>query len=352
MQNKNKIFFRMLVFNHFKNDKKVNEIYNEFVRLYPHKHPSISFVWYWMRRFRLGYTSFNDEPRSGRPKNTIDGKYDSKLKEMIAESPTISIRALAHVMHSSMTKTRVYINKNLGLKKVSCKWMPFKLTEKHKQARIDFCHNFLNTYGNINKKVLYNLVTGDETWLRFYDPLIGPQSKIWAGKDMAPQKITKKSMADKKIMVCVFFSKKAVETVTLLNKEEKANAHWFRDQCIVPLIDKWQNSHVKHSSNNLVIHFDNAPPHTSNIVNNYINDKKRVSRLDHPPYSPDLSPCDFWLFPTIKNKMKGSVYLSESEILEDFQKNLDLLGPNNFNKAYIEWIKRCKEVIRKNGDYY
>jgi histone-lysine N-methyltransferase SETMAR len=25
--------------------------------------------------------------------------------------------------------------------------------------------------------------------------------------------------------------------------------------------------------------------------------KKSITKMDHPPYSPDLAPCDFWLFP-------------------------------------------------------
>jgi hypothetical protein len=37
--------------------------------------------------------------------------------------------------------------------------------------------------------------------------------------------------------------------------------------------------------------------------------------MDHPPYSPELAPCDFWLFPKLKNAMKGQriVDLSDSQ---------------------------------------
>jgi len=36
--------------------------------------------------------------------------------------------------------------------------------------------------------------------------------------------------------------------------------------------------------------------------------KKGIITLDHPPYSPDLAPCDFWLFPKLKLAMKGKTY--------------------------------------------
>ena len=36
--------------------------------------------------------------------------------------------------------------------------------------------------------------------------------------------------------------------------------------------------------------------------------KKRISLINHPPYSPDLSPCDYFLFPKLKTKLKGAFY--------------------------------------------
>jgi hypothetical protein len=32
---------------------------------------------------------------------------------------------------------------------------------------------------------------------------------------------------------------------------------------------------------------------------------KGISALDHPPYSPDLAPADFWLVPKLKSVLKG-----------------------------------------------
>jgi hypothetical protein len=33
--------------------------------------------------------------------------------------------------------------------------------------------------------------------------------------------------------------------------------------------------------------------------------KKSITKMDHPPYSPDSAPCDFWLFPKLKKALKG-----------------------------------------------
>ena len=51
-------------------------------------------------------------------------------------------------------------------------------------------------------------------------------------------------------------------------------------------------------------HQDNAPVHNSIFVTDYLT-KMGINTVPHPPYSPDLAPCDFWLFPKLKEKLKG-----------------------------------------------
>ncbi|QQP51210.1 Uncharacterized protein FKW44_012485 [Caligus rogercresseyi] len=43
-------------------------------------------------------------------------------------------------------------------------------------------------------------------------------------------------------------------------------------------------------------HFDNAPCHTANNMKEFLA-KKGIKVIDHPPYSPDLAPADFFYFP-------------------------------------------------------
>ena len=41
---------------------------------------------------------------------------------------------------------------------------------------------------------------------------------------------------------------------------------------------------------------------------------EKVKVLNHPPYSSDLSPCDFFLFPRLKKMLSGNKYTSTSSI--------------------------------------
>jgi transposase len=52
----------------------------------------------------------------------------------------------------------------------------------------------------------------------------------------------------------------------------------------------------------LIVHSDNARPHTAKVVNEFLANNGMTVAL-HPPYSPDLTSYDFFLFSYIKNQL-------------------------------------------------
>jgi len=53
------------------------------------------------------------------------------------------------------------------------------------------------------------------------------------------------------------------------------------------------------------LHHDNAPAHSTALVQAFFLAKHDITPACQPPYSPDLAPCDFWLFPKLKSPLKG-----------------------------------------------
>ena len=73
-----------------------------------------------------------------------------------------------------------------------------------------------------------------------------------------------------------------------------------------------------------------------------------IKTVPHPTYSPDLAPCDFWLFP----KLKGCRYVTIEEMKETVTKVIDTLQQENFHGAFeklLEWYNKC---IAVGGDYF
>ena len=132
---------------------------------------------------------------------------------------------------------------------------------------------------------------------------------------------------------------------------KKSNSKWNKDVCLNSSFKEQKNSHKKQGINKILLHHDNSPIHTSKIITKYL-DENKVKTLKHPPYSPDLSPCDFWLFPLVKQRMRGSLNLSKKELIEKFKNELKKLTKKDFNKCFDIQIKRCNKVLLKNGNYF
>ena len=68
-----------------------------------------------------------------------------------------------------------------------------------------------------------------------------------------------------------------------------------------------------------------------------------IKTVPYPPYSPDLAPCNFWLFP----KLRGCHYETIEEMKEAVMKVIDTLTQEDFHKL-LEWYK----CITAGGDYF
>ena len=72
-----------------------------------------------------------------------------------------------------------------------------------------------------------------------------------------------------------------------------------------------------------------------------------IKTLPHPPYRPDLTPCDFWLFP----KLRGSHYEATEKMKEAVTKVIDTLTQEDFHGAFQKLLERYNKCIAAGGDY-
>ena len=94
-------------------------------------------------------------------------------------------------------------------------------------------------------------------------------------------------------------------------------------------------------------HQDNAPIHNSILVTDYLS-KMGITIVPHPPSSPDLAPCDFWLFP----KLRGCRYETTEEMKEAVTKVTDMLTQEDLHGAFQKLLERYNKCIAAGGDYF
>ena len=73
-----------------------------------------------------------------------------------------------------------------------------------------------------------------------------------------------------------------------------------------------------------------------------------IKTVPHPPYSPDLAPCDICLFP----KLRGCRYVTIEEMKEAVTKVIDTLTQEDFYWAFQKLLERYNKCIAAGGDYF
>ena len=73
-----------------------------------------------------------------------------------------------------------------------------------------------------------------------------------------------------------------------------------------------------------------------------------IKTVPHRPYSQELAPCDFWLFP----KLRGCRYETIEEIKEAVTKVVDTLTQDDFHGAFQMLLERYNKYIAAGGHYF
>jgi len=107
--------------------------------------------------------------------------------------------------------------------------------------------------------------------------------------------------------------------------------------------DKWQGEWF--------LHYDNAPSHTSLVVQQFLSEKS-ILVITQPPYSPDRAPSDFWLFPTLKMGLKGTRFAIMEDIKSNATAELRRIPKEAFHRCFQQWQDRWSKCVCAQGSYF
>ena len=99
------------------------------------------------------------------------------------------------------------------------------------------------------------------------------------------------------------------------------------------------------------LHMDNAAPHNTAEVRRVLSETGFI-RMPHPPNSPDLAPCDFYLFSKLKSALENEATDKKDTLLAAVDKILSSIPLEEWRKVFDSWQKRLEWIIEHQGDYY
>jgi hypothetical protein len=250
--------------------------------------------------------------RSKKSSNRADFRKNSKIaiEKLISEDPRLSIRALSVLSETSASTTRSILKDDLAMK-------PYKIQELHKlqlldhAKRLKFAEWFLKLpVGSEN-----SIIMTDESYFYLTKPLNKQNNRIWSKE--VPSEGIERPLYDAKILVfCAISAKKIYGPFFFSTSVNQYNylemlKDWF-----------WPKHQRTARYKKYYFQQDGAPAHTAKVTQEWLKSKfgaKFIDKQMWPPRSPDLNPCDYFLWGYLKSK----VYYPLPKTIEDLQVNIE-----------------------------
>jgi len=159
-------------------------------------------------------------------------------------------------------------------------------------------------------------------------------------------KILKSELGEWKCMMIVVLWKKQVLTYEILADAVTVDyvAYLnFLERRVLPEVTK------KKFGLPIILH-DNAKPHKHRLVREFLQDK-RWEELDHPSYSPDISPPDMDGIQRIKAPNKGKQFQTRDELIRDYDATIRGISEQHTSLGITMLPDRWRAIHLGNGKY-
>jgi histone-lysine N-methyltransferase SETMAR len=152
-------------------------------------------------------------------------------------------------------------------------------------------------------------------------------------------------------MITVFFTSTTLIVSEALPKGRKFNHDYFISTVLPESVKEKRRLLRRKWGFPFLIHVHNSACHTGHKIT-YRLTAANIARAPHAPYSPNLSPCDLWIFGFVKESMKGMRLSAEDQIVEAITTIWRGVTFGTLQSVFQEWMQRLYWVVENNGEYY
>ncbi len=190
---------------------------------------------------------------------------------------------------------------DLELRHINAKFIPKILKPSESQFRVTLYQMNLDLLQH-QPDLLKKVICTDESWVHVYSPELKSRSSQWLPKGSRHPQKALRSRSAKKTLLTVFYDWRGIiyfefTDHTVSAEDYISTLSRFRERVRLYRPELWE-------SGDWYLQQDNAPAHTAILTIAYFGEHD-MDLLNHPPYSLDLAPCNYFMFLTLKASLRG-----------------------------------------------
>ena len=178
-----------------------------------------------------------------------------------------------------------------------------------------------------------------------FEPQRRADNKQWKRKDKKRPCIAKRTISSKKMLYAIFFNLSGPVVQVPCPFGHTVTGRFYKNSVLKKVKEFCSKKRPSKGWSGVHLLHDNASSHKYEVVKSFLASEK-VKGLNHPPYPPDLSPFDFFLFPRLKKMFSGNKYTSRSSLGSTIYQCLQLIPKEYYLSAFRDWVKGYKNVLQ------
>lgn len=264
------------------------------------------------------------------------------IENLISEFPKLSMRRISQATKTSTGLTHDIMTNDLCLK-------PYKIHDCHRllqpdfQKRVDFAEWYFKTSDISHDRIICT----DEAYFYLTEPSNKQNNRLWL--NAKPQEGIERPLHEQKILV--FCAISAAKVYGPYFFSTSVNQHNYLSM----LQDWFWPKHLRTDSyKKYYFQQDGATPHTANLVQNWMREKmgkKFMDKSKWPPRSPDLNPCDYFLWGYLKQEVYNPLPKNLEELKVNIERETQKIPKNMLNSTFLNFEKRLNLVINAKGGH-
>ena len=170
----------------------------------------------------------------------------------------------------------------------------------------------------------------------------------WKSTSSRRLKKLRKSRSNFKAMLIVFFD---IQCIVMAESSGRTVNQQYCIEVLTNLRDRVRRKRPELWRNRWILHQDNAPVHNALSVKQFLA-TKNIAVFEQPPYSSDLAPCDFYLFPEIKSVLKGTHFVLVESVKAQKAEFLNSFTEHELRNCFEHWQHRLQLCVNSEGNYF